>query len=136
MLTTDTHPVNGNGLRPRRPRSRPPFGHCEYLGLAIATAGILNLAAPTASDAAIAPWYERIRQFEFVMTVANDAAGKLAPHGSIDSIDRVDDGAFRFRAGACFVPVSLQLEQQQDEQPPRLGVQLQYKVSLGDVSCD
>ena len=69
------------------------------------------------------------------MTVANEAATKLAPTGSIDSIECLDDGTFRFRAGRCFVPANLG-QIRQNGQPPRLGVQTQYKVTLGDMSCN
>ena len=78
---------------------------------------------------------ERVRQFAFVMTAANEAATKLAPTGPIDSIERLDDGTFRFRAGRCFVPATLH-QVAQDEQPPRLGVRSQYGVTLGDMSCE
>lgn len=131
MLTTDTFLQNASELRPRR----SSFYRWQFPCVVSSAAGFLAAIMPTASDAAIAPWYERVRQFEFVMTVANDAAGKLAPHGSIDSIDRMDDGTFRFRAGECFVPARLE-QIAEDEQPPRLGVQSRYKVTLGDVSCD
>lgn len=95
---------------------------------------ILCAAAPADLSAAIAPYYERVRQFSFVMSVANEAATKLASHGLIDRIERLEDGTFRFWAKRCFVAATLKALPA-DESPPRPGTPTNYRVSLGDVRC-
>jgi hypothetical protein len=101
------------------------------LGLSSAIA----LWATVEGNAAIAPEYERVRQFEFAMRVANKAAVMLARHGYIEGLERMEDGTFRFRAGRCFVPVRLDRVIERMD-PPIPGASIQYKVSLGEVRCE
>lgn len=114
---------------PFRHRTRARIA-CSVL-LAIVFAGVI----PVVLDAAIAPRYERLRQFDFVMSAGSEAAGKLAPHGLIDRIERMDDGTFRFWAGPCFVPVTLQ-QLPSKRSPPVIGESTDYRVSLGAARCD
>jgi len=105
-------------------------------GMCLGIAGtVLCSAAPAGLNAAVAPWYERVRQFSFVLSAGNDAAAKLASHGLIDRIERRDDGTFRFWAKRCFVPVTLE-SLPVNETPPRPGTPTQYHVTLGDMHCE
>lgn len=102
-----------------------------------AVSGLVGaIAALTAADgyAAIAPQYERVRQFGFAMEVAGEAASRLSPH-IIDRLEHMDDGTFRFRAGRCFVPVTLEYSRRETN-PPVVGAPSHYTVSLGEVRCD
>lgn len=108
-----------------------------YLRRAICGLGagaILYFSAPGKLDAAVAPSYERVRQFSFVMSAGNEAAAKLAAHGLIDRIEREKDGTFRFWSGPCFVPATV-AQLHSNESPPLPGTPTDYEVSLGDVQC-
>jgi len=106
--------------------------HCVVLA---GLSGLIVALAGAEARAAIAPQYERVRQFGFAMQAANEAAAKLYKHGPIESLERTGDGTFRFRAGRCFVPVNLEHVPVRPERPV-VGAPNQYKVSLGDVTCD
>lgn len=84
--------------------------------------------------AAIAPHYERVREFGAVMSVANQAAAMLSGHGSIDKIERRDGMTFYFWAGQCFVPATLEVLP--DEGPPMAGSSTDYRATLGTVQCE
>ena len=105
------------------------FAFCGLVGAA------MSASAPTDAHAAMAPEYERVRQFNIIMSAANDAAQKLSKYGLIDSIERGEDGAFRFRAGRCFAPARLEALPA-DETAPRPGDPTHYRVALGEVRCD
>jgi hypothetical protein len=95
---------------------------------------ILCAAWPADLNAAMAPSYERIREFGLVMSAGNEAAARLAAHGLIDRIERMDDGTFRFWAKRCFVPVMLE-PLPADETPPQPGTPTDYRVVVADVQC-
>jgi hypothetical protein len=95
---------------------------------------ILWAAWPAGLDAAMAPSYERVREFNLVMSAGNEAAARLAAHGLIDRIERMDDGTFRFWAERCFVPVMLE-PLPADETPPQPGTPTGYRVVVADVQC-
>lgn len=110
-------------------RRRAVSGACGGL------VGIILCAAwPADLDAAMAPYYERVREFGLVMSAGEEAAAKLAAHGLIDRIERIDDGTFRFWAKRCFVPVMLE-PVPADETPPQPGTPTDYRVAVADVQC-
>jgi len=96
---------------------------------------MLCVAAPADIRAAMAPSYERVREFGIVMSAADEAAARLAPHGLVEGIERVGDGAFRFRSGRCFVPATLE-PLPADPSPPQPGTPTAYRIALGEVHCD
>jgi len=111
--------------------------HSSAVGIARGglVAIVLSGLAAGNLDAAMAPAYERVREFGLVMSAANAAAAMLAPHGPIDRIERAGDGTFRFRAGHCFQTATL-VPVPADESPPAPGTPTGYRVSLGDVRCE
>ncbi len=95
--------------------------------------GLVAMLLPGTAVAAVAPWYERVRQLDAVMQVANEAAGKLAP-GIIDRVEAQDDGTYRFGAKTCFVPATLEVLP--SKEPPMPGSRAHYRATLGEVQCE
>jgi hypothetical protein len=98
-----------------------------------AAIGLAMMLVPGAAAAAVAPWYERVRQLDAVMEMANEAAGKLAPK-LIDRVEAQSDGSYRFGAKDCFVAATLEVLPPNG--PPMPGSRADYRATLGKVQCE
>ncbi len=107
-------------------------GRCGILRLA-GLALIGTAAFATTLEAAIAPYYERVRRFSLAMSMAPTAAAMLSAHGLIERIEHLDDGTIIFRAGPCYVPATLEEVPQGGAAAP--GTPIDYRVTLGEVHC-
>jgi hypothetical protein len=106
---------------------------------AILAVGATFLLPAFSVNAAIAPQYERMRQFGFAMSRGSEAAAKLNRHGLVDRIEAVGGMVFRFWAKQCFVPVTLTTEPDRpstDNRPPMVGAPTHYQASIGEVHCN
>jgi len=95
--------------------------------LAVAAAGL-----PAPALAALPPPYARMQEFVAVMQDAGNAAAKaLSANGLVDRVERNEDGTYRFWAGRCYVPVSV-------ERVPsgaKLGAPIAVRTTVGALSC-
>jgi hypothetical protein len=99
--------------------------------------GLLLTLSTSSPRAAVAPEYERMRQFSAALSVGSEAASRLGRYGLIDRIEAVGDYTFRFWARNCFAPVVLSIDPQPaDSRGPLVGAATAYRASLGDVTCN
>jgi hypothetical protein len=93
-----------------------------------ALAILLATALPTVAVAALAPHYQRAREFTAVVEVATP----LLDFMPIDAVERIDRDLFRVRAGACTLDVRIvDLPQSATIVGPR-----RFSVEPGERICE
>jgi hypothetical protein len=95
----------------------------------------LALLSPVVGLAAIAPQYERLRQFSAVL---NDPSvvSKLYAKGPIDRIEAKDEAAFQIWAGDCYLLVKLSIDAPKEKDgPPLIGAPVHYSVTSSEPVC-
>lgn len=90
-----------------------------------AAAGSIVLLLASEAQAALPPAWQRVAEFNAVITAAAQALGQTP----IEEVERLDEHRYRVRAGACSLEVRIRLKSRSSPGPQEV------EATPGPISC-
>ena len=98
----------------------------------LAAAGAAVLLASAAAQAALPPYWQRLREFQAILD-SNDLSDKLRGQ-PIDRIDRPGDDLYRIKAGSCTLDVRI-VDDPAPSSGPAMPGPRRFHIETGDPAC-
>jgi hypothetical protein len=99
--------------------------------LVVAVASVASLVPLMSAEAAMPPMSEGIVELQMILESPDVYSRLSGEYAAIDVIERVDEAAYRVRAGAC----SLEVRIVEDGSPNGPGSR-EFHLDVGDAVCE
>ncbi|MGO1074742.1 hypothetical protein [Inquilinus sp. CA228] len=99
---------------------------------AAAMTALLLLTAATEAQAALPPYWQRLREIQAILD-SNELARKLRDT-PIDRIERPGEDLYRIQAGPCTLDIRIVDDPADSTQPPMPGPR-RFQIETGEAAC-